>query len=350
MSVTPPRNVTLPAICIQYCMKIGVIGATGLVGTTFLQVLGESDWQWDELTLLASARSQGKMLRCRDRNYEVQTLLPQALPDDWDIAFLAAGADVSRTIAPTLADGGTLVIDNSNAFRLRPDVPLVVPQVNPQAVRADDKLIANPNCSTIQSVMVLAPLRQAFGLSRVAYTTYQAVSGLGNAGLHDLSADDTQPLQAMPHPIADNIVPQIDRFAPDDYTLEEHKMIDETRKILNSPFLAVTATTVRVPVTVGHCVSIDVTLDTKADVAAVRACLSQAAGVILWDDPQRGLYPMPSLCRGHDEVWVGRIRSDDTLPHSFHLWVAADNLRTGAASNALAIAELYRRRLRSLRT
>ncbi|QNR20130.1 aspartate-semialdehyde dehydrogenase [Exiguobacterium sp. Helios] len=317
---------------------VAVIGATGAVGQKMLQVLAELDFPVRQISAYASARSAGKTVQFKGQDVTIQALSEQITEDGIDVALFAAGGTISEQYAPLLAAAGTLVVDNSSAFRMQADIPLVVPEVNPQAIGPNDRLIANPNCSTIQSVVALAPLQQ-FGLKRVNYTTYQAVSGSGQKGIEDLARGSRgeEPVN-YPHPIHDNILPHIDVFLPDGYTKEEQKMIDETRKIFQLPELPVSATCVRVPVTNSHSVAINVTFEQETSVAAIRASLAEAPGVILVDDVSQNQYPMPLDASGTDDVYVGRIRQDKSLANTFHIWCVADNIRKGAASNAVQVA------------
>ncbi len=317
---------------------VAVIGATGAVGQKMLQVLAELDFPVRQISAYASARSAGKTVQFKGQDVTIQALSEQITEDGIDVALFAAGGTISEQYAPLLAAAGTLVVDNSSAFRMQADIPLVVPEVNPQSIGPDDRLIANPNCSTIQSVVALAPLQQ-FGLQRINYTTYQAVSGSGQKGIEDLARGSCgeEPVN-YPHPIHDNILPHIDVFLPDGYTKEEQKMIDETRKIFRLPELPVSATCVRVPVTNAHSVAINVTFEQETTVEAIREALRQAPGVVLVDDVSQNQYPMPLDASGTDDVYVGRIRQDQSLANTFHIWCVADNIRKGAASNAVQVA------------
>ncbi|WP_026833937.1 aspartate-semialdehyde dehydrogenase [Exiguobacterium undae] len=317
---------------------VAVVGATGAVGQKMLQVLAELDFPVRQISAYASARSAGKTVQFKGQDVTIQALSEQITEDGIDVALFAAGGTISEQYAPLLAAAGTLVVDNSSAFRMQADIPLVVPEVNPKAIGPDDRLIANPNCSTIQSVVALAPLQQ-FGLQRINYTTYQAVSGSGQKGIEDLARGSRgeEPVN-YPHPIHDNILPHIDVFLPDGYTKEEQKMIDETRKIFRLPELPVSATCVRVPVTNAHSVAINVTFEQETTVEAIREALRQAPGVVLVDDVSQNQYPMPLDASGTDDVYVGRIRQDQSLANTFHIWCVADNIRKGAASNAVQVA------------
>ncbi|WP_114570616.1 aspartate-semialdehyde dehydrogenase [Exiguobacterium flavidum] len=317
---------------------VAVIGATGAVGQKMLQVLEELDFPVSTLSAYASERSAGGTVSFKGQDVTIKALSPSITEDGIDVALFAAGGTVSEQYAPLLAESGTLVVDNSSAFRMRDDIPLVVPEVNPEVITAESRLIANPNCSTIQSVVALAPLTP-LGITRVNYTTYQAVSGSGQKGIEDLARGERgeEPVN-YPHPIYDNILPHIDVFLENGYTKEEQKMIDETRKILQMPELPVSATCVRVPVKNAHSVAINVTFEQETTVEAIRSLLSGAPGVVLIDDVRNNAYPMPLDASGTDDVYVGRIRRDDSMKNTFHLWCVADNIRKGAATNAVQVA------------
>ncbi len=312
---------------------VAVLGATGLVGGTILSVLESRNFPVGKLLPLASARSAGKEIAFDGRPYTVQEISEASLAGA-DVVFFAAGGAVSKQWAPVAAGLGALVVDNSSVFRMERDIPLVVPEVNPGDVRRTG-IIANPNCSTIQSVVALNPLKR-WGIKRVVYSSYQAVSGSGQRGLTDL---DEGRQDFYPYPITGNVLPHIDSFLEDGYTKEERKMMDETRKILHLPELAVTATTVRVPVRYGHGVSINVQLAQPYELSELRAAIAGQEGLVVQDDPASSLYPMPITAEGHDEVFVGRIRRDDSVENGVNLWVVADNVRKGAAVNAVQIAQ-----------
>ena len=312
---------------------VAVLGATGLVGGTILSVLESRNFPVGKLLPLASARSAGKEIAFGGRPYTVQEISEAALAGA-DVVFFAAGGAVSKQWAPVAVGLGALVVDNSSVFRMERDIPLVVPEVNPDDLRRTG-IIANPNCSTIQSVVALNPLKR-WGIKRVVYSSYQAVSGSGQRGLTDL---DEGRQDFYPYPITANVLPHIDSFLEDGYTKEERKMMDETRKILHLPELAVTATTVRVPVRYGHGVSINVQLAQPYDLSELRVAIAGQEGLVVQDDPASSLYPMPITAEGHDEVFVGRIRRDDSVENGVNLWVVADNVRKGAAVNAVQIAQ-----------
>jgi aspartate-semialdehyde dehydrogenase len=321
-------------------MKLAIVGATGLVGRSFLEVLGEKSLPIESLKLLASERSAGLSIKFKGEELPVTALKEDSF-EGVDIALFSAGASVSKYFAPLGAKAGCIVIDNSSCWRMDPEVPLVVPEVNPEDAFKSKGIIANPNCSTIQAVVVLAPLHKAYGIKRVVYSTYQSVSGAGKQGLDDLerTQNGLDPVK-FPYPIANNIIPQIDIFLPDGYTKEEEKMIEETRKILHEPSLRVTATCARVPVAASHSESINAEFYSPFDLFELRALLASSPGIIVQDDPESRLYPLPTAAKGHDEVYVGRLRRDLSVENGLNMWVVADNIRKGAASNAVQIAEL----------
>lgn len=321
--------------------NIAVVGATGMVGRKFLQVLEERKLPVDNYYLFASARSAGSTLRFMGKDYIVEELTETCFDGkDIDIALFSAGGSTSERFAPIAAAAGAVVIDNSSAWRMDPNVPLVVPEVNPQDIARNQGIIANPNCSTIQAMVALKPLHDKYGIRRVVYSTYQAVSGAGMGGYADLERGlKGEPPQKFPHPIAGNCLPHIDSFLENGYTKEEMKMVNETRKILHAPAMRITATTVRVPVFHGHSESINVELENPFDLAELKALLAQAPGLVVLDDPQNNIYPLARTAEDHDEVYVGRIRRDESVENGVNLWVVADNIRKGAATNAVQIAE-----------
>ena len=321
--------------------NVAVVGATGMVGRKFLEVLTERQLPVDNYYLFASARSAGSTIDFMGKPHTVIELNEQNILDKKiDIALFSAGGDVSKAFAPVFAKHGTLVIDNSNAWRRYPDVPLVVPECNANDILWHKNIIANPNCSTIQAVVALKPLHQAFGIKRVIYSTYQAVSGAGVKGFNDLKGGICgEAPQKFPYPIFGNCLPHIDVFLDNGYTREEDKMIFETKKILGDQNIKVTATCVRVPVYYGHSESINVEFNNPCTVEDVKNVLSHAEGVVIQDDPANNLYPMAITAENKDEVFVGRIRKDDTVDYGVNLWVVADNIRKGAATNAVQIAE-----------
>ena len=323
--------------------RVAVVGATGMVGRKFLQVLEERKLPVSEYFLFASKRSAGTQVTFMGKPYTVRELTDTAFEGlHVDIALFSAGAGTSKHFAPIVAASGAVVIDNSSCWRMDPDVPLVVPEVNPDAIPGYRKkgIIANPNCSTIQAMVPLKPLHDAYGLKRVIYSTYQAVSGAGQQGYLDLQNGlKGEAPQKFPHPIAGNCLPHIDVFLDNGYTKEEQKMIDETRKILSLPELAVTATTVRVPVFHGHSESINVEFERPFDLAELRALLEKAPGLVVMDDVANNVYPMAITAEDTDPVYVGRIRRDFSIENGINFWCVADNIRKGAATNAVQIAE-----------
>ena len=322
-------------------MKIAVVGATGLVGTKMLEVLAERHFPITELLPAASAKSVGKTIEFQGKTYPIVSL-QEAVDAKPHIAIFSAGGSVSTEWAPKFAANNTFVIDNSSAWRMDPSVPLVVPEVNPDTIQPHHRIIANPNCSTIQMVVALKPLHDAYQLQRVVVSTYQSVTGTGQKGVAQLLAERAnQPVEAVyPHPIDLNALPNIDVFLDNGYTKEEWKMMVETRKIMDIPALNITATTVRIPTMGGHSESVNASFAHPFDLEEVKSQLGQAPGVTLQDDPKSNLYPMPITCHNKDDVFVGRIRRDDSAPNTLNMWVVSDNLRKGAATNAVQIAEL----------
>ncbi len=327
--------------------KIAVVGATGMVGRTFLKVLDEYKLPDCEYTLFASAKSAGSKLSFLGSEYTVQELNEHSFDEGFDIALFSAGASTSKTFAPIAASKGCVVIDNSSQWRMDPTVPLVVPEVNPEDIWNNKGIIANPNCSTIQAVVALKPLHDKYGIRRIVYSTYQAVSGAGVKGWDDLEEGAKAfvggtkfEAKKFPHPIFSNCIPHIDVFLDNGYTKEEEKMIKETRKILHDDALRITATTVRVPVFNGHSESINVELAKPFDLAELTEDLRTFPGIVVLDDPANNVYPLASSATGTDEVYVGRIRRDDSVENGLNLWVVADNIRKGAAANAVQIARL----------
>ena len=321
-------------------MKVAVVGATGLVGGVMLKVLEERGFPVRELLPVASARSVGATVHFRGKQVPVIDM-EDAVAARPDIALFSAGGGTSLEWAPRFAEAGCTVIDNSSAWRMDPNVPLVVPEINADALAGHQRIIANPNCSTIQLVMALAPLHRAYGVQRVVVSTYQAVSGTGMKAVQQLE-DERQGVEgekAYPHAIDRNVIPACDAFSEDGYTKEELKLANETRKILD-PVIRVTATAVRVPVTGGHSEAVNVEFDKEYDLAEVRSLLAEAPGVELVDDPAGNSYPMPILAHDRDAVLVGRLRRDLTQERTLNLWIVADNLRKGAATNAVQIAEV----------
>ncbi len=322
--------------------NIAVVGATGMVGGKFLQVLEERNLPVENYYLFASSKSAGKKIKFFGKDYTVLELNEENIKaHKIDIALFSAGASTSKEFAPIFAANNTIVVDNSSCWRMDKDVPLVVPEVNPQDIEWNKGIIANPNCSTIQAVVALKPLYDAFGIKRIVYSTYQAVSGAGRQGYLDLvdgSKGDAP--KKFPYPIYGNIIPHIDVFLDNGYTKEEEKMINETRKILGDQSLKITATTARVPVTFGHSESINVEFKKPCTLEGVKNALKNGKGIILQDDVSNNVYPMPLLTADTDPVYVGRVRLDESIDSGVNLWVVADNIRKGAATNAVQIAQL----------
>lgn len=321
-------------------MKIVVVGATGLVGQEILKVMEERNFQFDELYLVASARNVGKEIEFKGKRYAIIGM-EGACNLAADIAIFSAGGGTSLEWAPKFAEKGTIVIDNSSAWRMDPSKKLVVPEINGHVLKIDDRIIANPNCSTIQMVMVLAPLHVKYKLRRIVVSTYQSVTGTGKDAVQQLMNErgGVEGIKVYPHPIDMNALPHIDVFLDNAYTKEEMKMVLETQKILGDNSIGVTATTVRVPTIGGHSEAVNAEFYKDFDLAEVREILENSPGVVVVDDVKNNVYPMPIHSQGKDEVFVGRIRRDESQPRTMNLWIVADNLRKGAATNAVQIAE-----------
>ncbi|HML31555.1 aspartate-semialdehyde dehydrogenase [Sporomusa sphaeroides] len=331
--------------------NVAIVGATGAVGQEFLRLIEERKFPFNELKLLASERSAGKSIEFMGKSYIVEEATPEAFNN---VQFaLFAGGSISKTLAPEAAKRGAVVIDNSSAFRMDPEVPLVVPEVNPEAIKKHKGIIANPNCSTIIMVMALKPIYDAAKIKRIVVSTYQAVSGAGKEAIDELTDQvkaimENRPVEANILPsaslpkhyqIAFNLLPHIDVFVEDDYTKEEMKMVHETHKILNDYSIGITATTVRVPVYRSHSESINIEMDGPLSPQEARQILAEFPGIIVQDDPAEMLYPMPLYTSDRNEVFVGRIRPDKTVPYGLNMWVVGDQIRKGAALNAVQIAE-----------
>ncbi|WP_415337535.1 aspartate-semialdehyde dehydrogenase [Clostridium perfringens] len=318
--------------------NVAIVGATGNVGRKFLEILEERNFPVKELYLFASKRSAGKTLKFKGEDVLVEELCEANIENKKiDFALFSAGGSVSLEFAPIFAKHGAVVIDNSSAWRMDKEVPLVVPEVNPEDVKWHKGIIANPNCSTIQAMVALKPLYDKYGIKRIVYSTYQAVSGAGIQGILDLQEGTTK---KFPYPILGNVIPHIDVFLDNGYTKEEIKMIEETRKILHDDNLRITATTVRVPVLNAHSESINVELNSEFELENVIDLFNSSKGIIVHDDVENLKYPTPLELSGKDEVFVGRIRRDFSLDNGLNLWVVADNIRKGAALNAIQIAEI----------
>lgn len=320
--------------------KVAIIGSTGLVGRTVLKILEEKDFTNCTYILFSSKKSAGTKIKFLGQNYIIQELTDDSFNQNFDYAIFCAGGSVSEKFAPIAVSKGCVVIDNSSVFRMDANVPLVVPEVNPEKIFENKGIIANPNCSTIQAVVALKPLDDKYKIKRIIYSTYQAVSGAGKSGIEDLeNGINSITPKKFPHPIFNNCLPHIDIFMPDGYTKEEYKMIDETRKILNKPYLPITATAVRVPVRNCHSESINIEFKNNFDIYDVKMLLQNSPGIVLVDDIEKNYYPIATKSDGCDDVFVGRIRRDFSVPYGINLWVVADNLRKGAASNAVQILE-----------
>lgn len=320
--------------------KLALVGATGLVGRTAREVLEEKNLPISEYVFFASSKSAGTKLEFLGKEYTVRELNESSFDEGFDFAIFSAGGETSKKYSPIAASKGCIVVDNSSAFRMDKDVPLVVPEVNPDDIKLHHGIIANPNCSTIQAVVPLKPLDNKYTIKRVVYSTYQAVSGAGKGGVDDLQNGlKGLPPKKFPYPIANNCLPHIDVFEENGYTKEETKMINETRKILGKPDLKVTATTVRVPVLNSHSESINIEFENDFDLDELKELLKNSPGIVLADDPTNNIYPLAQNANGHDEVYVGRIRRDYSVPFGINIWVVADNIRKGAASNAIQIVE-----------
>ncbi|WP_291571946.1 aspartate-semialdehyde dehydrogenase [Clostridium sp. UBA4548] len=323
--------------------NVAVVGATGMVGRQFVSILEERNFPIDNIYFFSSSRSAGTKLTFKGEEVIVEELKEDNIVNKkLDFALFSAGGDTSLKFAPLFAQHGAIVIDNSSAWRMDPKVPLVVPEVNSEDLKWHKGIIANPNCSTIQAVVALKPLIGKYGIRRIVYSTYQAVSGAGLGGFNDLkNGISGEAPKKFQHPIAYNVIPQIDVFLDNGYTKEEMKMIEETRKILHDDKLKVTATTVRVPVVHGHSESINVELEKEFNLEDVLNLYNNSQGIVLMDDTKNNIYPMPLHVEGKDEVYIGRIRRDFSLDNGINLWVVADNIRKGAALNAVQIAETF---------
>ena len=321
-------------------MKVAVVGATGLVGSKMLQVLEERNFPVTKLLPVASERSVGKTIKFKGKRYKILSMT-DAVAKKPDVAIFSAGGSVSKDWAPRFAEVGTVVIDNSSAWRMDPDKRLVVPEVNAGVLTKKDKIIANPNCSTIQMVVALKPLHDRYRIRRVVVSTYQSVTGTGVKAVTQLLNErkGKSGERAYPYQIDLNLLPHIDMFTENGYTKEEMKMVNETKKIMGDESIRVTATTVRVPVMGGHSESVNVEFEQDFDLAEVRSLLEQAPGVVVQDNVAELLYPMPLVAHDRDEVFVGRLRRDESQPHTLNMWIVSDNLRKGAATNAVQIAE-----------
>ena len=321
-------------------MKVAVVGATGMVGNVMLQLLEERQFPLTELIPVASERSVGKLIPFKGKEYPVVSL-QTAVDMKADIALFSAGGSTSLEWAPKFAEAGTTVIDNSSAWRMDPNKKLIIPEINAHLLTPEDKIIANPNCSTIQMLVALAPLQNTYGIERLVISTYQSITGTGVAAVQQLENEyeGKKGEMAYPYPIHRNALPHCDVFQENGYTKEEMKLVNETHKILGDDTIGITATAIRIPVVGGHSESVNVQLKGESSVAEIQRLLSEADGVIVQDNPETNTYPMPLYAHGKDEVFVGRIRQDFSQDNTFNLWIVADNLRKGAATNAIQIAE-----------
>lgn len=326
-------------------MRVAVVGATGLVGQEIFKVLDEHNFVFDELYPVASAKNVGKEIEFKGKKYTIKSMeeVVRLAPD---IAIFSAGGGTSLEWAPRFAEAGTTVIDNSSAWRMDPTKKLVVPEVNGHVLQPEDKIIANPNCSTIQMVLALAPLHWRYKIRRIVVSTYQSVTGTGKDAVQQMMSErkGIEGPRVYPHPIDMNVLPHIDVFLDNGYTKEEMKMVNETRKILEDESIAITSTTVRIPAIGGHSEAVNVEFYEEYDLDDVRRLLSETSGVVVQDDVKNNVYPMPIHSHGKDEVFVGRLRRDESQPKTLNMWIVADNLRKGAATNAVQIAALLRER------
>ena len=332
-------------------IKLAIIGASGVVGSTLLKVLEKKSLPIAEYVFFASKKSAGKKLDFMNQTYEIQELTENSLTNNFTYAIFCAGGEISKHYAPIAVTNGCIVIDNSSFFRMNPDVPLVIPEVNPEDIIKHNGIISNPNCSTIQAVVALKPLHDKYKIKRIVYSTYQAVSGAGSKGIYDFEngilnymdnrdISESYYLQKFPHPIFSNCLPQIDDFVANGNTKEEEKMINETRKILHDPSIRISATCVRVPVLNSHSESINIEFEENFEISDLISALENFPGIVVQNVPDESVYPLAIHTTRHDKVFVGRIRRDTSVPSGLNLWVVADNLRKGAATNAVQILEL----------
>ncbi len=321
-------------------MKLAIVGATGMVGRVILQVLSERNFPLNDLILVASEKSVGKKVHYEKTPHELISI-ESAINLSPDIALFSAGSETSTKWAPIFAKKGCTVIDNSSAWRMDPSKKLIIPEINSALLSTEDKIISNPNCSTIQLLMAIAPLYVNYGIERLVISTYQSITGTGVKALRQLENEynNKKGEMAYPHPIHKNAIPHCDDFQENGYTKEEMKLVNETHKILDDYTVGITATAVRIPVIGGHSESINITLKSKTSVNKIRSILNSSVGLVVQDSPEKNSYPMPIYSEGSDNVYIGRIREDFSKPNSFNLWIVSDNLRKGAATNAIQIAE-----------
>lgn len=327
-------------------MKIAIIGVTGLVGSTMLKVLEERNFNVSELIPVASNKSVGRLIKFKGKEFGIKTI-KEAILLKPDIAIFSAGSSVSIEFAPLFAQIGTFVIDNSSAWRMHPDHKLIVPEINASTLTVQDKIIANPNCSTIQMVMVLAPIHNLYKIQRVVVSTYQSITGTGVKAVNQMENERNgiSGDMAYKYPIDKNCIPQIDVFLENGYTKEEMKMVKETRKILNSNDIQITSTCVRIPVVGGHSESVNIQTEKPFTIDNIKSLISDTPGVVLLDDIANQIYPMPLLSKDKDDVLVGRVRIDESIQNGLNMWIVADNLRKGAATNAIQIAEYIAKKI-----
>jgi aspartate-semialdehyde dehydrogenase len=321
-------------------MKLAVVGATGMVGEVMLRILSERKFPFTDLIPVASERSVGKKIMCGGNSYEVVGL-ETAVSMEPDVALFSAGGSTSLKWAPKFAEVGTVVIDNSSAWRMDPEIKLIIPEINAEELTSTDKIIANPNCSTIQMLVALAPLQKKYGIQRIVVSTYQSITGTGVKAVQQLENEynDEKGEMAYPYPIHRNAIPHCDVFMDNGYTKEEMKLVNETHKILNDNSIGISATAIRIPVVGGHSESINVQLKKGFELEDIRKLLQDSSGLVVQDNPETNTYPMPIYAEGKNEVFVGRIRRDESQDRTLNLWVVADNLRKGAATNTIQIAE-----------
>jgi aspartate-semialdehyde dehydrogenase len=321
-------------------MKLAVVGATGMVGEVMLRVLSERKFPFTDLIPVASERSVGKKIMCGGNSYEVVGL-ETAVSMEPDVALFSAGGSTSLKWAPKFAEVGTVVIDNSSAWRMDPEIKLIIPEINAEELTSTDKIIANPNCSSIQMLVALAPLQKKYGIQRIVVSTYQSITGTGVKAVQQLENEynDEKGEMAYPYPIHRNAIPHCDVFMDNGYTKEEMKLVNETHKILNDNSIGISATAIRIPVVGGHSESINVQLKKGFELEDIRKLLQDSSGLVVQDNPETNTYPMPIYAEGKNEVFVGRIRRDESQDRTLNLWVVADNLRKGAATNTIQIAE-----------
>ena len=320
--------------------KLALVGATGLVGRTAIKVLEEYNLPISEIAFFASERSAGSKIKFNGKDYTVRELVDTSFDEGFDFAIFSAGSDVAKHFAPIAASKGCVVVDNSSAFRMEDNIPLVVPEVNSEEIKNNHGIIANPNCSTIQAVVPLKVLDDKYKIKRIVYSTYQAVSGAGQKGVDDLQNGlKGEAPKKFPYQIVNNCLPHIDVFLDNGYTKEEMKMVNETRKILKRPDLKITATAVRVPVINSHSESINVEFENDFDLNELVETLKNAEGIVVVDNPEKNSYPLATQASGHNEVFVGRIRRDESVPYGINFWDVADNIRKGAAANAVQIVK-----------